>query len=146
MSAIVSHKTLTPDALLNLASPVILCAGWKTYEQAISAAGYQTISLNLPLAKALVGKTETEITMVITATVIGLLPKNTPIYLTDYEMLFDPRYRLNVMKLFCEISRHNKLLVKWCGGIFKYLLSYSEEGYEDYHRYDVYDYEVTCVS
>jgi hypothetical protein len=81
----------------------------------------------------------------VTATVLGLLPKDTTVYLMDYEMLFDPRYRLDVMKLFCEISRRGKLIVKWCGGFDGSSLTYAETGYGDYAQYRVSDYEIACV-
>jgi hypothetical protein len=78
--------------------------------------------------------------------VVGLLPKGAIVYLTDFEMLFDPRYSIDVMRLFCEISRYSKLIVKWCGNYDGECLTYAEPGYSDYARYKVGDYEIACVT
>ena len=140
------HKLLSAEKLLNLPTPILLCAGWHLYELAISNAGYKTISLNLSLAKALINIQESEIPSVITIKILNLLPNGQSIYLTDYEILFDPRYKLNVMKLFCEIARHHKLIIKWCGKNERDILVYSEPGYSDYIVYNESDYNITCVT
>ena len=145
MGKVISRKTLTPKELLRLASPVLFCSSWQFYKTIIEDSGFQTISLNLPLAKALIGKSEKEIIASITDIILGLLPKQNPIYLSDYETLFDPRYRLDVIKLFCEIARHNKLFIQWCGGLINGFLTYAEHGYTDYAKYKVSDYEITCI-
>ena len=147
MSKVIKHRLLYADDLIKILSPVILCAGFHILEdEIINTANYQTISLNLPLAKALEGKTENEITTTITAIALNLLPKNTPIYLIDYEMLFDPRYSIDPIKLFIEIARYNKLIVKWCGTIQNNdTLVYSVPGYQDYSRFKISDYDITVV-
>jgi hypothetical protein len=146
MGQIISRKVITPIVLFKLTPPVILCSGWKFYDDVIRDEGYRMVSLNLPLAKALAGKSTQSIQTNITETVGSLLPKAVPVYLTDYEMLFDPRYKLDVMKLFCELFRRNELIVKWCGRVDGESLVYAEPGYADYAKYKVSDYEITCVN
>jgi hypothetical protein len=34
-----------------------------------------------------------------------------PIFLTDYEMLFDPRYSIDVIRFFYELSRRAKIVI-----------------------------------
>jgi len=147
MSKVIKHRLLYADDLIKILSPVILCAGFHILEdEIINTANYQTISLNLPLAKALEGKTENEITTTITAIILDILPNKTPIYLTDNEMLFNPQYNLDIIKLFIEISRYNKLIVKWCGTVQNYdTLVYSEPGYQDYSRFKINDYDITVI-
>lgn len=145
MGIIISNRILAANKMLGLPSPILLCSKRNDYCKAISDAGIQTISLNLPLAKKLVGKNLSEITANITAIVLQLMPDGTPILLTDYEMLFDPRYNLDVLKLFSEIARHSKLIVKWCGSFDNDSLLYSEPGYDDYSKYRISDYEIYCV-
>ena len=146
MTKIIKHKLLSTNDLNKIPSPVVICAGFHILEEEITNADYQTISLNLPLAKALEGKTENEITTTITAIILDILPNKTPIYLTDNEMLFNPQYNLDIIKLFIEISRYNKLIVKWCGTVQNYdTLVYSEPGYQDYSRFKINDYDITVI-
>ena len=145
MGLLVNSRALTADQLLRLPSPVLLCAKRDDFTKAILEAGIQTVSVNLPLAKELVGQPVSEILTNVTATAVRLMPDGLPVFLTDYEMLFDPRYNLDVIKLFCEIARHNKLIVKWCGSFDGDSLVYSEPGYDDYAKYIVSEYEITCV-
>ena len=141
----INSRTLTANKLLGLRSPILLCINRPDFDKAISDAGFHEMGLNLPLAKELSGKTEKEISASIMSAIVGLLPKGAKIYLTDYEMLFDPRYELDVIKLFCEISRHNKLIVQWCGGFNENYLIYAEPEYDDYAKYKISDYQIACV-
>jgi len=145
MENIINNRTLTANKLLELPSPVLLCSKRDDFIQAIADADIQTVSLNLPLARELMGKTENEIATSVTATALRLMPDGLPVFLSDYEMLFDPRYKLDVIKVFCEISRYNTLIVKWCGSFDGDALIYAEPGYDDYSRYRVSDYEIACV-
>jgi hypothetical protein len=60
-------------------------------------------------------------------------------------MLFDPRYELDVIRLFMDVSRQNRLVVKWCGTVDGNMLIYAEQGFEDYRRIKISDYDVTVV-
>jgi hypothetical protein len=60
-------------------------------------------------------------------------------------MLFAPRYELDVLRIFIEIARRNKFVVKWCGKIDSEMLTYAEQGYADYKRYNISDYDVVIV-
>ena len=145
MGNVVDKRRLAPGSILRLASPVLICSGWQVYEKAVINAGYQNISLNLPLAKLLVCENTKNISVNLTSSIIRLIPKRVSIYLADYEILFNPSYSLDIIRLFIEISRYNRLVVKWCGGFDGHTLTYAEPGYEDYAAYKVRDYEITCV-
>ena len=145
MGMIINNRTLSAAKIMALKSPVILCVHREDFIKAIADANIQSLSLNLPLAKAFSGKSEREIVMALTETVISLLPKGEAVYLKDYEMLFDPRYKLDVLRMFCEISRYNKLIVKWRHGFDGSSLIYAEPGYEDYSKYRISEYDVACV-
>ena len=145
MGIMINNRSLSAKKMMALQSPVILCIHREDFIKAIAYANIQAVSLNLPLAKSFFGKTEREIILAFTDTVISLLPKGDGVYLQDYEMLFDPRYKLDVLKMFYEISRYNKLIVKWCGGFDGNSLIYAEQGYADYSNYKVSDYDVACV-
>jgi len=140
-----NNRTLTAKELPRLSSPVLLCVQRADYDKAIAEAGYQTVSLNLPLARSLEGLASEEIQSAINDKIREALPQQQPVCLTDFEMLFDPRYGLDVIRLFMDISRRNKLIVKWCGAADKDTLTYAEPGYEDYRRIKTSDYDVSVV-
>jgi hypothetical protein len=60
--------------LLRLPSPILLCVDRADFGKAIEEAGYQTVSLNLPLAKSLAGLSESDIQSVIGERVHETLP------------------------------------------------------------------------
>ena len=145
MGQAINNRILTATKMLELPSPIILCVRRPDFDKAIKENGYHIVTVNLPLAKALQGRTVQEISTSVTPIIIDLLPKGNAVYLIDYEILFDPRYKLDVMKLFCEISKHNKLIINWCGGSTDDSLTYAEPGYDDYVKYRINDYEIACV-
>lgn len=145
MGKIVSGKDMSISKCKNSQFPIILCNQKSIDEQIIIDAGYQRYSLNHLLAKELVLLSATEGTVMIRESVLALIPRHTSIYLVDYEMLFDPRYEIDVLKLFYEISRRQKLIVKWCGRLVQQMLIYSEPGYPEYKQYSIAEYAITCV-
>lgn len=146
MGIIVSGKRMGISKYKDSQLPVVLCNQKTIDEQAIVAAGYQRCSLNYPLAKALVSSPEAERITMVRETVLTLIPRRTAVYLVDYEMLFDPRYEIDVLKLFYEISRRQKLVVKWCGRLAAQMLVYAEPGYPEYKQYSIAEYDIICVS
>ena len=146
MGRIVSNRSLTAKELLQLKPPVILCTNRPDLERAINESGYQTVSLNLPLAQSIINLDLREVCSVLPRNVQEILPPSKPVYLVDYEMLFDPRYEVDVLRLFVDIARRNKLIVKWCGKVDGETLTYAEQGYADYKRYKINDYDVVIVN
>jgi len=98
------------------------------------------------LAWLLAGLELNEIRTEIAEKIRNVLPQRDSVFLTDYEMLFDPRYELDVLRLFVDISRHNKLIVKWYGNVEKEALTYAEQGFADYKRYLINDYNIVVVN
>jgi hypothetical protein len=140
-----NSRILAASELSRLSAPIILCIDRPDFDKVIADAGYQVVSLNLSLARLLAGLAPSDIQSVIGDRICELLPQTKPVYLTDYEMLFDPRYELDVLRLFVGLSRRNKLIVKWCGDVDGDTIVYAEQGFEDYKRIKVSDYDVTVV-
>jgi hypothetical protein len=145
MGKIVNNKVLPAKDLLKLPFPLLICTERPDFEKAIIGSGFKRFSLNLPLAQALNGRAVTEIQAVISNKAKELLSGHESIYLNDYEMLFDPRYMIDVIRLFIELAKRNQLIVKWCGTTDKDALIYAEQGYADYKRYKITDYDVVIV-
>lgn len=146
MGKIVSGKRMSISKYKDSQLPIVLCNQKNIDEQAIIDAGYQRCSLNHLLARALVSLPEAERIVMVRETVLTLIPRRASVYLVDYEMLFDPRYEIDVLKLFYEISRRQKLVVKWCGRLAAQMLSYAEPDYPEYKQYNIAEYDVICVS
>jgi hypothetical protein len=125
--------------------PVVLCAASAVLEEALKRGGYMPISLNLPLAKKLAARPAKERANFVTEDALSLLANAGKILLQDFEMLFDPRYRLNVLRTFGTITHFRKLVVKWCGSFDGDALMYAAPEYPDYKRYPIGSYDVTCV-
>ena len=145
MGRVYNNRTLTAVEVPKLPSPILLCATRPDFGKAIVDAGYQTLSFNLPFAQLLQGIPESDIRSLIIDEIRGVLPQSKPTYLIDYEMLFDPRYELDVFKLFIDLSRWSRLIVKWCGRIEGETLVYAEPGYDDYSIYRISDYDISFV-
>jgi len=142
---IVNARRTTAQELLKLAPPIIICSSRPDFEGAIKKNGYKQISFNKQLASMIAGLDIKAIRLCMADKIRKIIPNNDPIYLTDYEMLFDPRYELDVLRLFIEISRKNRLIVKWCGKGTEDYLSYAEQGFADYKQFKVSDYDVAIV-
>lgn len=125
--------------------PVIICTDSSRTWKRISDAGYQDFRVNLPLSKALLQYKPEERIIYIEKEMHKLLSKPELVFLTDFEMLFDPRYEIDVLKIFCDRARHYPLIIKWPGSISHSKLIYAEYGDPDYHEYDCANYQVVIV-
>lgn len=63
----------------------------------------------------------------------------------NVDILFNPSYKLNVLKYFIKLARTKKVLVQWPGEIKGNVLQYSKINYTDYVKYDLQDYEIACI-
>jgi hypothetical protein len=142
---VVNNRLLTANELLRLTPPVIFCVNRPDFEKMLFENGYKQISLNLPLAQSLVGLDLKDIRTVITNKIHQILPQSAPVYLTDFEMLFNPQYELDVLRLFIGLARQNKLIIKWRGKANKESIKYAELGYSDYKLFSIKDYDATVV-
>ena len=145
MGKIVNARKATATDLFRLTPPVILCSDRSDFEGAIIDNGYMPVSLNKHLASSIMGLDIKDIRLCLTEKIREVFPQSSPVYLSDYEMLFDPRYELDVLRLFIELSRRNRLIVKWCGKATEQALIFAEQGYTDYKQYKISDYDVAVV-
>lgn len=68
-----------------------------------------------------------------------------PTLLEEYEILFDPRYDVDAIKVFTELARRQKVVVKWCGRLNGNSLEYATPDDKDYHSFRIQDYDIICV-
>lgn len=95
---------------------IVLCSSEPRLKKIIAEAGFKELSLNKILAEALLEKDTAIRPQFVADEVMKIVSSiQGPIFLTDYEMLFDPRYSIDVIRLFYELSRRAKIVIKWCG-------------------------------
>lgn len=75
--------------------------------------------------------------------VIAALPENSII--RDFDVLFNPEFRIDVIKTLTEAYRRNHFQIVWPGKIDGDFLVYAEEGYRDYKKFSIDNYDITCI-
>ena len=64
---------------------------------------------------------------------------------TDIDILFNPLYKLDIIKLFMQLSTNKKVIVQWPGRLDSNNFVYSEPKYEDYKKYEIKNYNIICL-
>jgi len=67
------------------------------------------------------------------------------VIIKDIDVMFNPDYKVDVLKILIAARKRKRYSVIWPGGLENGRLFYSEEGYADYKTYNLADYDVTCV-
>lgn len=144
----IKASALTAEMLARqpIGIPIILCSDAPRAIRKLNEAGYKEVSLNKSLSSTLLKvQPEDRSSKVIVELQNIIFNSGHSVILTDYEMLFDPRYKLDVLKVFCDLSKQMRLAVKWCGRASNRTLEYAEPQYPDYHIYEIAKYTVICV-
>lgn len=104
------------------------------------------ISVNASIAQELLHVRERSRTMKLEqcfSNVIESLPDS--VIIKDIDVLFNPAYKIDIMKMLVNVYKHKHFGVVWNGSISEEKLIYSEEGLLDYKTYDINDYDIVCV-
>lgn len=67
------------------------------------------------------------------------------IIVRDIDIVFNPAYKIDVLKMFETLYKSIKFSLIWPGTYNECFLIYAEEGYKDYRKYDINNYDITCV-
>lgn len=67
------------------------------------------------------------------------------VIIKDIDVMFNPEYQVDVLKILIEARKRKKYSVIWPGRFENGKLIYAEEGYSDYKVYEIENYDVTCV-
>ena len=125
--------------------PVIICTDAGRVIKRIEEAGYQSISVNVRLSKALLSFPPDERPQRVESCFRMVLETHSMLFIKDFEMLFDPRYEIDVIKLFCNKARTTNVAVKWPGSYINGKLTYAHSGDPDYHEYNCNAYQMRIV-
>ena len=116
------------------------------YSKAISEITSQATAVNKPIAAELVDLKPSRRTMQLEKCfmkVLDTLPGQPVI--KDIDVLFNPAYIVDVMKMLSSAYKQKKFSLVWPGSYSDGKLIYSEEGYPDYRVYEIKDYDIICV-
>lgn len=126
--------------------PTIICDLSKRYMNSIFEISDETISLNLILAQNLLKFKADERPDLVHQEAMNILTQSTtPLLLRDFEMLFDPRYEIDVVKLIAEVSRRRKIIALWPGILNESNLVYANAEASDYQVFSINNYDIICV-
>ena len=125
--------------------PLVICTNAQRVKKRISDAGYQEVHINQELAKRLLDFPMEDRPKRVEKTLKGILNYHVPIFVTDFEMLFDPRYEIDVLRFFCEKARIINVAIKWPGQFTDGKLTYATPEDPDYHEFDCNAYQIRIV-
>ena len=126
--------------------PIILISPSSRVLRKIKEADFIEFSLNQSLAEMLLEIPDEKRVGVVMEKIQKLLMEQGPaVLIKDFEMLFDPRYQIDVLKLFCDLSRQRRIAVLWCGTFRENRLEFSEPGFADFQSYNIDQYTLYCV-
>ena len=103
-------------------------------------------SVSKPLAEALLACKPNRRSMKLEQifnNILDTLPDG--VVIKDIDVLFNPDYKVDVLKILIESRKRKRYSVIWPGGCEDGKLIYSEEGFPDYKTYNIENYDITCV-
>ena len=103
-------------------------------------------SVSKPLAEALLACKPNRRSMKLEQifnNILDTLPDG--VVIKDIDVLFNPDYKVDVLKILIESRKRKRYSVIWPGRCEDGKLIYSEEGFPDYKTYDIENYDITCV-
>lgn len=137
---------LNTNVLKKATTPIILCSFSNRVAKLMESGKFVPLNLNIKLAEALLKIPQSQRSRKANDEIMKIVSEcHDPTFLEDYEILFDPRYDIDAIKVFIEISRRQKVVVKWRGRLNGNSLEYAAPEYSDYHSFRIQDYDITCV-
>lgn len=103
-------------------------------------------SVSKPLAEALLACKPNRRSMKLEQifnNILDTLPDG--VVIKDIDVLFNPDYQVDVLKILMAARKRKRYSVIWPGRCENGKLIYGEEGYPDYKTYDIENYDITCV-
>lgn len=146
MGTLIKSHQLSKEMFEKIVTPIVLCSSTPKLERFIAEGELQEFSFNTVLAESLQKidpAVRPHVALDEASKIASSLEK--PVLLTDYEMLFDPRYKIDVLRFFCKLSGRVKVVIKWCGTFDGKHLIYATPDHRDFHSYDIQHYDITYV-
>jgi len=146
MGAVISVSSLSKEVLKNASAPIILCSFSNRIARLICGSQFTSLNINIRLAEKLLNYPIEQRPQMANDEAMSIVSEcNSPTLFENYEILFDPRYDVNTIKVFTELARRQKVIVKWCGTLNGNSLEFATVNDKDYHSYMVQDFDIICV-
>lgn len=103
-------------------------------------------SVSKPLAEALLACKPNRRSMKLEQifnNILDTLPDG--VVIKDIDVLFNPDYQVDVLKILMAARKRKRYSVIWPGRCEDGKLIYGEEGFPDYKTYNIENYDITCV-
>lgn len=141
----ISAREIEKILLENNDKTIILCTSYKKIENELKE--FYTVSLGVSLSDRLIRYPSEKRNEILLEEMDNLLldSPNDKLLIKDIDILFNPEYKFDVLKYFSNIARVKKVVVVWNGIINNGYLQYSENGYSDYKRYLIRNYDIICI-
>ena len=138
MGAIIQERDYRPENQAGMLKPIIYCVTSKEMADAMS--------INKMLAEELIkvrkNRRTVQMERCFNQVILGL-PDGAVI--KDFDVLFNPDYQVDVLKIFVTACKQKTFSVLWPGRLEDGKLFYAEEGFSDYKVYNIGDYDITCI-
>ncbi len=137
MGTIIEHKYLTND---------MLTCGLIIYCKNMLKAEDTAISFNKILAEKLISLSVLNRSRKLEQCFVDALYSlpNDPI-IKDIDVMFNPQYEVDVMKILISAYKKKHYSLIWSGSYYDGKLIYGEEKYPDYKIYNISCYDIICV-
>lgn len=146
MGVSIPVRMLNAEVLRKATNPIVLCTFPNRVARLMETEQYVLVNMNVLVAEALLRFPKQQRHARANDETMSIVSQcHSPVFLKDYDILFDPRYNIDALKVFGELSRRQKVVVKWCGTLNGNSLNYASPEYKDYHSFRIQDYDITCV-
>lgn len=137
-------SSLNKDKLDKLLTPIVFCVN---EEKVVNfTKEYCVLSINEILTLRLLGFEPEERNLMVADEFNKIIAENKePLLIKDFEILFNPEYQFDVLKLFIMANRRKQVSVLWCGTYENGRLFFAEPVYIDYKSYNLADYDISCI-
>lgn len=146
MGTVIRASMLSNDVLRKANAPIILCSFSGRLARLLEEVKYVPLNMNIKLAELLLKYPADQRPCRANDEVMSIISQcSRPTILEDYNILFDPRYNIDAIKVFTEMARRQKVIVKWLGRLNGNILEYATPDDKDYNAFRIQDYNITCV-
>lgn len=139
MSKIIHASSLSEVEYGCLLKPLIYCRPDKAMVDS-------AVSVNQELAEKLYALKPNRRTMRLAMCFEEIL-KTLPDYVVikDFDVMFNPDYKVDVMKIMVDACKRKPFSVIWPGKYEDGSLIYAEDAYPDFKIFRIEDYDITCI-
>lgn len=139
MGVIIQARDFSSDKQTGLLKPIIYCCPYGNVES-------EAIPINVLLAKKLLEFQPDRRSIRLEqcfSQVLDTLPDDVTI--KDFDVMFNPEYQVDLIMIMVMACKKKPFSIVWPGKCEGVILFYAEEGYPDHKKFNINDYDITCI-